>query len=118
MGCQLILLIFLVLLPVVARASGPSQVLLAGERCTRNLKGETQYASMLHDERDQYEQQDAALVVQRDELQHQIQDLSKQIQDLSRQLNELRKKPKLAQSLTAPTPASRKQTVGTRRSYP
>lgn len=102
MGYQLILFISLVLLPAVAWASGSSQVLLAGERCKRDLKGETQYASMLHDERDQYEQQDAALVVERDELKQQIQDLSKQ-------LNELRKKSKSVQTLVVPAPALRKR---------
>jgi hypothetical protein len=57
-----------------------------GEQCKKNLQGETQYASMLHDERDQYEQQDAALVIQRDELKKQIQELGKQLADLQKQM--------------------------------
>jgi len=57
-----------------------------GEQCKKNLQGETQYASMLHDERDQYEQQDAALVIQRDELKKQIQELGKEVADLQTKL--------------------------------
>lgn len=75
--------------------AGEASTLLVGERCKRDLKGETQYASMLHDERDQYEQQDAALVIQRDEL-------KQQIQELSAQLDKMKKKP---ESMPTPAPA-------------
>ena len=72
----------------IARAGvGAAALALSqGEQCKKNLQGETQYASMLHDERDQYEQQDAALVIQRDELKKQIQELGKQLADLQKQL--------------------------------
>lgn len=60
-------------------SAGALIVAVQAQTCERNLKGETQYASMLHDERDQYEQQDAALVVQRDDLKQQIEDLNKQL---------------------------------------
>ena len=72
----------------IARAGvGAAALALSqGEQCKKNLQGETQYASMLHDERDQYEQQDAALVIQRDELKKQIQELGKQLADLQKQI--------------------------------
>jgi len=73
-------------LPCIAHAGvGAAALALSqGEQCKKNLQGETQYASMLHDERDQYEQQDAALVIQRDELKKQIQELGKQLADLQK----------------------------------
>ena len=68
-------LVIVIGLPSIARAGlgGAALALSEGQQCKKNLQGETQYASMLHDERDQYEQQDAALVIQRDELKQQIQ---------------------------------------------
>jgi hypothetical protein len=82
-----IVVILVIGLSGIARAGvGAAALALSqGEQCKKNLQGETQYASMLHDERDQYEQQDAALVIQRDELKKQIQELGKQLADLQKQ---------------------------------
>ena len=84
---MIIALIFLLLYSSPCWAGeGAASLLIQGQQCKKNLQGETQYASTLHDERDQYEQQDAALVIQRDGLKKQIQELGKQLADLQKKV--------------------------------
>jgi TolA-binding protein len=105
-----ILLLLSVLLflttPAMAGDLGATAVALQNEQCQKNLKGETQYASMLHDERDQYEQQAAALVIQRDQLKQQIQDQGKQIEQLQKRIAELQGKADGRLKPVPPAPAA------------
>jgi len=90
----------IILLPLTLWAgtsAGMATIAAQGEQCRKNLQGETQYASMLHDERDNYEQQAAALVIERDALKKQIQEQGKQIQELETKLK--------AAGIPAATPA-------------
>src|ERR1700756_240454 len=92
---------------VLSFAGGEHAMVLQGEQCKKNLQGEIQYASMLHDERDQYEQQAAALVIQRDELKKQGQELGKQGAELQRQLGKAPPSP-VASPAATPTPSPRR----------